>query len=95
MGHRRSSAGGILWAIESANFNNPTNCAGTVEPVVLHAFDAASMQQIYTSSGNSHIGSLATYPTPTIFNGRVYVGTWTEVDVFGLCSGGPNGQCLN
>jgi hypothetical protein len=27
---------------------------------------------------------------PTIFNGRVYVGTQTEVDVFGLCTSCPH-----
>ena len=79
----------------SANLDNPNDCNGTGEPAVLHAFDATSMQQLYTSSGNSHITSHSTYPTPTIFEGRVYAGTWSEVDVFGLCSGGPNGTCLN
>jgi hypothetical protein len=93
-----SAAGGILWAIENSNPNNPSqgNCAGTPRgPAVLHAFDAATMQQLYTSSGNSHITSYATYPTPTIFSGRAYMGTRTEVDVFGLCNSGPNGLCLN
>lgn len=94
----RSLGGAILWAIESANFANTGSlpqCNGTVYPAALHAFDAASMQQLYSSNGNNHITGKATYPTPTIFNGRVYMGTWSEVDVFGLCSSGPNGSCLN
>jgi|HubBroStandDraft_6_1064221.scaffolds.fasta_scaffold00052_22 hypothetical protein len=93
-----SSAGGILWAIENSNPNNPSpgNCAGIPSgPAVLHAFDAGTMNQLYTSSGiTNHKPGHATYPTPTIFNGRVYMGTSSEVDVFGLC-GAPNPPCLN
>jgi len=60
----------------------------TSKPAVLHAFDAATMRQLYSSSGNNHLRRHATYPTPTIFNGRVYMGTGNvadeagEVDVF-------------
>lgn len=93
-----NSTGAILWAIENQNKRNPIDCSDTTThpPAALHAFDATTMQQLYTSSGitNHRIGR-ATYPTPTIFQGRVYMGTWTEVDVFGACSGGPNGTCLN
>jgi len=42
--------------------------------------------ELYNSSRASGIGYPAIFTTPTIFKGRVYVGTRTEVDVFGTCS---------
>jgi hypothetical protein len=55
------------------------------------------MNQLYTSNAPSriHQPGNATYPTPTVFQGRVYMGTWTEVDVFAPCASGPGGACLD
>lgn len=95
-----TAGSGILWAIENQNGDNPgnpTSCADTTDhlPAALHAYDAASLGELYNSgkSVTTKIGQ-ATYPTPTIFQGRVYIGTWTEVDVFGQCSTGPNQRCM-
>jgi hypothetical protein len=96
-----SAGSGILWAVESQNPNNSPgapapNCAGTPKgPAALHAYDATSMNQLYTSSGVTAftIGLQPAFSTPTVFQGRVYMGTGTEVDVFGLCTEGPNGVC--
>jgi hypothetical protein len=97
-----NASGAILWAIESTNSLNPNSgsapsCDGTVGPAALHAFDASSMNQLYTSNAPSriHQPGNATYPTPTVFQGRVYMGTWTEVDVFAPCASGPGGACLD
>lgn len=98
------STTGIVWAIENQNKNNvpPTpNCADkTLFPsAALHAFDAVPngsgvLTELYTSAHvQTAIGNEATFSTPTIFNGRVYMGTRTfntagtalAVDVFGLC----------
>jgi hypothetical protein len=53
------------------------------------------MNQLYSSSSVAafHIGFQTSFPTPTIFQGRVYMGTSTEVEVFGPCIEGPSGVC--
>jgi hypothetical protein len=33
------------------------------------------------------------FPVPTVFNGKVYMGTLSEVDVFGPCAASSTG-CL-
>jgi len=70
------SSNGIVWAVENS---------GTA---VLHAYDAASLSEIYNSNQASnsrdHFGSGNKYMTPTIANGKVFVGTPNSVAVFGL-----------
>jgi hypothetical protein len=92
---------GVLWAVESSNSSNvpplPT-CSGNAGPAVLHAYNATpasgSLSRLYTSSGlQTTVGKAVNFPTPTIFNGRVYIGTKNEVDAFGLCST-QTGGCL-
>jgi hypothetical protein len=64
-------------------------------PVALHAFNATTMAEIYSSRTLSiahQPGLVNAFPTPTVFNGQVYIGTNTEIDVFGLC-GNPS-VCL-
>jgi hypothetical protein len=83
-------AGGIVWAIERQNQNNQhgnqhPDCDGAViAHAALHAFDAATMSEIYSSRALTLTGAVTTFSTPTISNGQVYVGTQTEVDVYGL-----------
>jgi hypothetical protein len=75
-----SNAGhnGIVWAAENAN------------PDVLHAYDAKTLQEIYNSNqaanGRDRFGNGNKFITPTIANGKVYVGTTNGVGVFGLLS---------
>ncbi len=70
------SSNGIVWAIENAT------------PAVLHAYDAATLNELYNSnqasSSRDHFGAGNKYMTPTIVNGKVYVGTPNGVAVFGL-----------
>jgi hypothetical protein len=85
---------GIAWAIESRNKHYPIDCSQMPQQAVLHAYDATSLVEKYNSGSLvTPIGPAANFPTPTIFNGRVYMGTKNEVDVFGLCPG-PPGVCL-
>ena len=42
------------------------------------------------AAGPAHVSKTARHRAP----GRVYVGTNTEVDVFGLCNVSPNPPCL-
>jgi len=67
----------ILWAAENTS------------PAVLHAYEANNLAvELYNSNqaagGRDHFGNGNKFITPTIANGKVYVGTQTGVGVFGL-----------
>ena len=66
----------IVWAIENTN------------PAVLHAYPAEDLAvELYNSNQagtRDQFGNGNKYITPTIANGKVYVGTQTGVGVFGL-----------
>ena len=90
-----SAASGIVWAIEHQNQNNPANCNGAeVSGAALHAFKATDpTKELYNGRHGvfqTPIGEPTKFSTPAVFKGRVYVGTNTDVDVYGLC----NGQCM-
>jgi hypothetical protein len=68
---------GIVWAIEHSS------------PSVLHAYNPANLAtQFYSTAeaagGRDQFGIASHFGTPTIVNGKVYVGTTTGVAVFGL-----------
>ena len=76
----------IVWAIDSHNYGPPG--AGPA-PAVLHALDATAVAvELWNSaqdtSGNDKAGNAVKFTVPTIANGKVYIGTSTEVDVYGL-----------
>jgi uncharacterized protein (TIGR03437 family) len=53
----------------------------SIQPDALHAYDATNLaSEIYSGSSGSYIK----FSTPTIANGKVYVGTESSVAVFGL-----------
>jgi hypothetical protein len=69
---------GIVWTIEHSDPND-----------VLHAYNARNLaKELYNSSqaGNNRdqFGAASHFGTPTIVNGKVYVGTVNSVAVFGL-----------
>jgi PQQ-like domain len=71
------STNGIVWAVENA------------QPAVLHAFSAGDLStELYNSNqaanGRDQFGSGNKFMTPTIANGKVFVGTPSGVAVFGL-----------
>ena len=57
-------------------------------PAMLHAYDAASLNELYNSNqasgGRDQFGNGNKFITPTIVNGKVFVGTPTGVAEFGL-----------
>ena len=67
----------ILWAAENSN------------PAALHAYDANQLStELYNNSqapaGRDLFGAGNKFITPTIANGKVFVGTTNSVGVFGL-----------
>jgi hypothetical protein len=71
------SGNGIVWVIENAS------------PAVLHAYRATDLgQELYTSrlapDGADQPGAGVKFAVPTICNGKVYVGTQSELAVYGL-----------
>ena len=71
------TANAILWAVENSN------------PAVLHAYDATNLATEFYNSNQAansrdHFGGGNKYITPTIVNGKVFVGTPNGVAVFGL-----------
>jgi len=75
--------GGIVWAIATKVWDGPDN-----KPAVLYAYDATKLgEPIYTSEQNSQRdrAALATrFVIPVVVHGRVYFGTRSEVEVYGL-----------
>jgi hypothetical protein len=81
------SSNGILWALDRTE--SPDILPGTA-PYVLHAFDATKLSsELYNStqaaSSRDTAGPSVKFQVPTVVNGKVYVGTQTELDVYGLC----------
>jgi hypothetical protein len=71
------SSDGIVWAVQNSN------------PATLHAFAAGNLAtELYNSNqaanGRDNFGAGNKFMTPSIANGKVYVGTPTGVAVFGL-----------
>lgn len=76
---------GIVWAIDSSAYG-PPGSHGT-GPAVLHAFDATDVSaELWNSAQVSAdaAGNAVKFTTPTIANGKVYIGTRTEITVYGL-----------
>lgn len=74
------SQNAIVWAIEHSN------------PSVLHAYRAGNIGvELYNSNQapnrRDQFGDASHFGTPTIVNGKVYVGTTSGVTAFGLLSG--------
>ena len=70
------SLNAILWAVENT------------APAVLRAYNATNLLELYNSDqaadGRDHFGHGNKFITPTIANGKVYVGTTDSIGVFGL-----------
>jgi hypothetical protein len=80
------TAGGIVWSIDSSQYGSPGPGPG---PAVLHAHDASNVaSELWNSTqaanNRDRAGNAVKFAVPTVVNGKVYVGTSTEVDVYGL-----------
>jgi hypothetical protein len=71
----QGSSNGIVWAIERAG------------AAVLHAYDATNLgSELWNSANNGadQAGGAVKFTVPTVANGKVYVGTASEISVYGL-----------
>ena len=72
---------GVLWTLMADGFTPSL-------PIVLYAFDASDLsKELYNSTqapaGRDKAGPSSKFLVPTVANGHVYVGTQTELDVYG------------
>lgn len=66
----------IVWTIDYGHSN-----------AILRAYDATNLTKLYDSSqqgSRDTAGAPASFSVPTVANGKVYVGTQTELDVYGF-----------
>jgi hypothetical protein len=72
---------GIVWVVQS-------DSANLAKPATLRAYDATNIAtELYNSGLNGkkdQAGPAVKFATPTVANGKVYVPTATELDVYGL-----------
>ncbi len=83
----QGASGGVLWAIDSSRYGVPS--AFGTGPAILHAYDAANLSsELWNSSlaanNRDAAGNAVKFTVPTVANGKVYIGTRTEIDVYGL-----------
>jgi len=76
------AADGIVWAIQTDSYN-PVVAGGHA---TLHALAADDLHELYNSDkvATDMPGGAIKFTVPTVANGKVYVGTQSTLDVFGL-----------
>jgi hypothetical protein len=83
----QGATNGIVWAIDASQYGQPST-HGT-GPAVLHAYDATNLAtELWNSSqaasARDQAGNAVKFTAPTIANGKVYLSTVSEIDVYGL-----------
>ena len=78
---------GIVWAVDTSMYGGLSR-AGT-GPAVLHAYDATNLgrelwNSAQASANRDQAGVAVKFTVPTIANGKVYIGSRSEIDVYGL-----------
>jgi len=84
------TSNGILWALDNSKWKS--TCAAGVNCQMLYAYDATNLaNMLYNSAqaaNNRDVpGTAVKFSTPTIANGRVYVGSAGTVEGYGLLGG--------
>ncbi len=73
------NSSGLLWLVRNLNATSSTE--------LLSAFNATNLSEIYNTNknpGRDQLTATAHFATPLIANGKVYVGTQTQLQVYGL-----------
>ena len=77
---------GVAWAVQTDGYSVPS-------AAILRAYSASNIStELYDSTQNASrdtLGLANKFVVPTIANGKVYVGTAGELDVFGLLNASP------
>jgi hypothetical protein len=80
------NANGMVWAIDAGCYGTAASSCGG--PAILYSLDATNLgNHLWDSaqaSARDQAGAAVKFAVPTVANGKVYVGTRTEVDVYGL-----------
>jgi hypothetical protein len=73
---------GIIWAVDTSQYGV---AAPSLGPAVLYAYQAGTLTMLWNSSqtGSDTAGDAVKFAVPTVANGKVYLGTQTELDVYG------------
>jgi hypothetical protein len=83
----KGSSQGIAWVADTRQWG-PLSDYGT-GPAVLHAYDATNLSRELWNSAQAAAnrdlaGNAVKFTVPTIANGKVYIGSFSEIDVYGL-----------
>jgi len=81
----QGASNGIVWATDVSHYGYASSSGSG--PAVLHAYSAANLATEYWNSSQGtgdQPGGAVKFVVPTVANGKVYLGTRTEVDVYGL-----------
>lgn len=77
------SSAGVLWEIDASGYSSG-------DPAILYAYDPTNLaNELYNSSqagSRDTAGPAIKFAVPTIADGRVYIPTASELDVYGLLS---------
>ncbi len=78
---------GIVWDVDNSGY--PQNGGSGGSPAVLHAYDATDVgKELYNSkqaaNGRDNAGHACKFSVPTVADGKVFVPTCTELDIYGL-----------
>jgi hypothetical protein len=87
------NSNGILWSLDNSAFR--AACSGGANCQILYAYDATNLaNMLYNSNQAPNYrdipGGAVKFTTPTIANGKVYVGSQTNVTAYGLISNVPS-----
>jgi hypothetical protein len=80
---------GIVWAIQRSD---SLSIEPGQQPATLYAFNALNLATLYSSSTNftrDFTGCANKFQVPTVADGKVFVATQNELDVFGLLGPAP------
>lgn len=79
----------VVWTLDLHAYagGTPDGTINTPGPAVLHAYDGATLTELYNSTQagtRDQAGNALKFTSPTVANGHVYVGTANQLDVYGL-----------